>query len=308
MIKHLSLFSGLGGASSALRQAGLEYETIAISETNSRSSLVYKEIHGRVGPANEGDIIAFSKDTDRLRFYTTNEKPDLITAGFPCQPFSGLNLKKKSNLADDVRYQAALAMRTIVDSVKPKYVLLENVKAITNKTFWPRVKKFLDGFKDYNYQIHFDNPIRHGHAQSRGRNYILMSRQGEKIWNAGRMVSPKTKFRFDDDPHPSQYYRIFPPRVKADVDRDNPEFACLAARSCDAHCSRFTWIPETENEHEVFHRSPTPNELFQLFGYEKYSNITLRSRGGISRSGMYHAFGNSWHIAHAASHLKTLPL
>ena len=61
MIKHLSLFSGLGGASSALRQAGMDYETLAISEIAAKALTMYEAIHGYL-PKNEGDIIAFSKD------------------------------------------------------------------------------------------------------------------------------------------------------------------------------------------------------------------------------------------------------
>ncbi len=302
MIKHLSLFSGLGGASSALKQAGKDYETLAVCETNQRSLSVYKAIHGHV-PHNEKDIIAFSNDTNRLKFYTLNEKPNLITGGFPCQPFSGLNLKKKEKLEDDIRYQAALAMRKIVNIVRPKYVLLENVGAITNRTYWPQIKAFLDGFVGYNFTVDFANTIDYGYHQSRGRNYILMTRQGEKVWNIGRMLNRKRSFKFDNSPHPSQYYVIYSKRVETVVDKSDPKFACLAARSCDAHCSRFSWIPESKK-----HRSPTPNELFQLFGYKKYPKIVLKSRNGISRSAIYHAFGNSWHIGHATSHMKTLPL
>jgi site-specific DNA-cytosine methylase len=302
MIKHLSLFSGLGGATSALKQAGIKHETIAISEVEPKSLKVYKAIHGKVGPANEGDIIAFSKDVDRLKFYTTNEKPYLITAGFPCQPFSMMNLKKKADIKDDVRYQAALAMRSIVKLLQPPYVMLENVKAITNKNFWPQIKEFLDGF-GYHYLIHFDNPIQYGYHQSRGRNYILMTRPGMPMWNAGNMVNRKRAFHFDENPDASQFYKIYPTRVKSEVSILEPRFGCLAARSCDAHCSRFTWIPYQDG-----HRSPTPNELFQLFGYTKYPKLTAKRSGGIARGSFFHAFGNSWHIGHAASHLKTLPL
>ena len=303
MIKHLSLFSGIGGASSALKQANKNFFTIGMSETNPRSERIYREIHGMVGPVNEGDIIAFSNDVERLRFYAINEKPDLITGGFPCQPFSLMNLKKKEHLEDDVRFQAALAMRKIVNTLQPKYVLLENVSAIMTKTYWPRIKQFLDGFHNYNYIIDQANPKDYGYHQSRGRVYILMSRKDVESWTPGTMVNRKRSFKFDANPPKDQYYVIYPPRVEKDVDRSDPAFACLAARSCDAHCSRFTWIPERS-----FHRSPTPNELFQLFGYKKYPNIKLKSRGGISRSSIYHGFGNSWHIGHAASHMKTLPI
>lgn len=306
MIKHLSFFSGLGGASSALKQAGKSFETIAISEVNRKSLAVYQAIHVRM-PPNEGDIIAFSKDTDRLRFYTTNEIPDLVTGGFPCQPFSGLNLKKKQHLFDDPRYQAAEAMRDIVNLIRPKYVLLENVRDITNKTFWPQIQRFLNGFGGYRYTLDIDNPINYGHFQSRTRAYILMSREDQKDWVPGKMISRERKFKFTKNPPKDQYYVIHPPRVKHEVDLKNPKFACLAARSCNAHCGRFSWIPFTHGN-KSGHRAPTAHELFQMFGYENYPNIQFVARDGVSRCAAYYAFGNSWHIAHAASHMKTLPL
>jgi site-specific DNA-cytosine methylase len=304
MIKHLSLFSGLGGASSALKQAGLDFETLAISEISPKSLSVYKAIHGHV-PHNEKDIIAFADDPERLRFYTENEIPDLITGGFPCQPFSGMNLKKKKDLMDDVRYQAALAMRDIVNIIQPKYVLLENVRDITNKTFWPQIRKFLGGFNRYTYVIDMDNPIRYGHFQSRTRNYILMTHDDQIVWRPGQMKTRHRKFKFSKSPSKDQYYVIGAPRVEAEVDIDDPKFACLAARSCNAHCSRFTWIPL---ENGRGHRAPTADELFQMFGYRDYPRIRFSSRGGVSRSAAYYAFGNSWHVAHAASHFSTLPI
>ena len=46
-MKHLSLFSGLGGAEQALIQAGKKAETIAHSDICGRANRMYEQIWGR---------------------------------------------------------------------------------------------------------------------------------------------------------------------------------------------------------------------------------------------------------------------
>jgi len=121
MIQHLDLFSGIGGFSLAGRMAyGERWNTVAFCEIDKDCQAVLSkrfqgvEIHKDITKLNGYDIIR------------RHGNIDIITGGFPCQPFS---VAGKREGTDDDR---ALwpQMRRIIAEVKPSYVLAENVTGI----------------------------------------------------------------------------------------------------------------------------------------------------------------------------------
>ena len=75
-IKVIELFAGVGSQAMALRNIGIDYEVIGISEIDKFASKSYEAIHGKT--CNFGDITKIS------------ELPycDLLTYSFPCQDLS----------------------------------------------------------------------------------------------------------------------------------------------------------------------------------------------------------------------------
>ena len=61
-MNHLSLFSGIGGATEAIRQAGLDCKTIAFSEINQSTIKMYRALHGH-DAEDLGDISSVGFDT-----------------------------------------------------------------------------------------------------------------------------------------------------------------------------------------------------------------------------------------------------
>ena len=110
---HVSLFSGCGGADLGFRQAG--FKTVFANDVNADACATYRE---NLGAITEGDIrtVSLSKIPKR---------PDVLSAGFPCQPFS--NAGSRRGVEDDrgTLYQAAL---DAVKKLKPRAVLFENVR------------------------------------------------------------------------------------------------------------------------------------------------------------------------------------
>ena len=301
IVNHLELFAGLGGASSALSQAGIPHRNVAISENTDskegRGALqAYRAVHGKV-PRNIGNI---TEVTDETWQALHKAGIDLVTGGFPCQPFSGLGARKGTK---DPKWTPTLAMLHGLAIVKPKFILLENVA-----TLWTRHKKtvrwLVRKIEDMGYEsdIHVGNPVDVGYLQSRSRLYIAFSRSDMPLWDLPELKGFDVGQRFvqERDPDPSKFYAITKKRSPRRY--DGTYFQCLCARSTDAHCKLMTWLDYEDGKA----RSYTPHELFQLFGYADPRDLEFK-RGVLSRSALAHAFGNSWHVGHASHLLSTLP-
>lgn len=300
ILTHLELFAGLGGASVALSQAGHSFRTVAISEIDQQALKSYKAVHGLL-PRNIGSICSITReDLRNLRKLDL----DLVTGGFPCQPFSGLG---KMRGTKDPRWETTLCMIDVIEAIKPKYILLENVERML--TQHPNaVASLRAAIEDLGYtsSLHVGNPRDFGYVMSRGRIYIAFSRKDQAKWTLPRntkgFTNVKQVFTPTPSPDPKTFYAITAKRSPRRYGITDSYFQCLCARSVDAHCRRMTWLPYKGGKARSF----TPDELFQLFGYTNPPKITFK-RGVLSRSALSHAMGNSWHVGHAAALLKTLP-
>lgn len=112
LVRHLDLFSGIGGFALAARMVG-GIKTIAFSEIEPYASSILKR-HWPDVP-NLGDI----RNVRGI-------KCDLITGGFPCQPFSSCGPQRGRY---DARHLWPEMLRVIGES-RPTWVLGENVAAI----------------------------------------------------------------------------------------------------------------------------------------------------------------------------------
>lgn len=116
-MRHGSLFSGIGGFDLAAEWMG--WENIFHCEWMEFPRKVL-EYHF----PNADSLIDICK-TDFKKYAN---KIDILTGGFPCQPFSMAGKRKGT---DDERYLWGEMLRAIQE-IKPKYVIAENVFGITN--------------------------------------------------------------------------------------------------------------------------------------------------------------------------------
>ena len=114
---HLGLFEGIGGFSLAARWMG--WETLAWCEWNEFGQKVLK--HHFPEAEGFGDIT----QTDFTRYAN---RIDILTGGFPCQPYS---LAGKRKGKEDSRHLWPEMLRAIRE-VKPKWVIGENVFGLIN--------------------------------------------------------------------------------------------------------------------------------------------------------------------------------
>jgi len=117
MLRHGSLFSGIGGFDLAAEWAG--WENVFHCEWNPFGQRVLKHYWPNAESFNDITKSDFSKYEHTV---------DIISGGFPCQPFSTAGERRGT---DDTRYLWP-AMLDVITAVKPKYVVGENVYGLVN--------------------------------------------------------------------------------------------------------------------------------------------------------------------------------
>lgn len=122
--KHVSLFSGCGGLDLGFDMAG--FDRVWANDFDKDAQKVYAL---NLGPIDGRDI----------RTVPAEEIPacDILTAGFPCQPFSNAGNRKGVNDSRGMLYQECLR---VIEAKQPKVIVFENVKGLLSS-------KYVDGRK-----------------------------------------------------------------------------------------------------------------------------------------------------------------
>ena len=115
-LKVLDLFSGIGGFSLGLHSTGI-FDTVKFVEFDKFCQKVLKKNFPNI--PIEGDI----RNVKGEEF-----EADVITGGFPCQPFSVAGKQKGTN---DNRYLWPEMFR-LIKEIKPEFVIGENVQGLIN--------------------------------------------------------------------------------------------------------------------------------------------------------------------------------
>ena len=121
-LKVLDLFSGIGGFSVGLERTGY-YETVAFCEIDKYCKLLLQK-HWK-GIKIYDDVKKITKEGFQADGIPS---PDVITGGFPCQPFSVAG--KQKGTRDDRHLWPE--MFRIIQAFKPRFVIGENVRGIIN--------------------------------------------------------------------------------------------------------------------------------------------------------------------------------
>lgn len=182
-LTHVSLFSGCGGFDLGFHQAG--FKTVFANDINSDACQTYRN--------NIGEI--FDHDVREIGIPKIDKRPDVLTAGFPCQPFS--NAGSRKGLEDDrgTLYQTALAF---VRDLKPRSVVFENVRGLLSfkngdKLLIQEICEELDAL-GYNVVFSLIDASRHNVPQKRLRVFIVGV---EKSESSGLFSFPRPVDRQD---------------------------------------------------------------------------------------------------------------
>ncbi len=163
-----SLFSGIGGIDIGFRQAG--FDIIWANEIDRDAYSTYK--------LNFPETTLFKGDIRNLE-ESMLPKVDIITAGFPCQPFSVCSNQK--GFGDD-RGNLFFEIMRIADAVKPQLILLENVANLVEhdkgRTFNVIHNELVS--RGYFLRYMVTDACDYGIPQHRTRTYLLAFRDVEQ--------------------------------------------------------------------------------------------------------------------------------
>ena len=168
-IRFIDLFAGIGGFHLAFHNLGAE--CVFASEWDKHARETYKHNFKKKSPELfrngnfEGDIT----EVDKRKIPDF----DILTAGFPCQPFSQVGFQKGF---EDTRGTLFFDIAEIIKIKQPKAYFLENVRHIykhdEGRTFC-RIKKVLTKDLGYSFQEFIVKASDHGLPQHRPRLFMI---------------------------------------------------------------------------------------------------------------------------------------
>lgn len=173
----IDLFAGIGGFHQALEKLG--GECVFASEIDADAKKVYELNFSTPRQGVSGDIIPLTEPSVSSKI----PEHDVLCAGFPCQPFSKGGSQRGVN---EARGTLFFNIAKIIESRRPKIVLLENVRNLVGPRHLDTFHRIIQMLRDFGYLVS-DQPIilspqniplkLGGRPQSRDRLYIFAVRK-----------------------------------------------------------------------------------------------------------------------------------
>lgn len=340
MLKVFEAFSGVGAQHMALRNLKEDYEIVATSDIDVTAVLAYYYVHkskkekcpkkdkeqmkkylnnigvgsrkkiknldesklkelyeASVNSKNLGDIKKIKKDAI--------PDHDIFTYSFPCQDISSVGTRKGLDKGSGTRSSLLWECKKIIETKKPKYLLLENVKNLTtgkNKANFEKWLKYLKGQGYENYWKIFDAQD-YGIPQRRPR-VIVVSKLGRSHIdlvkdNKGKSKTIKSIIDTNDDE-----WTIFKPKAKVKGhikegeclfldDRDWKMNGIMISKVCSTQRAGRTGLKFIKKENgKLYERKLNALECCRLMGYKDKDYHKMKS-GNLSDVSIMKICGNS---------------
>lgn len=167
-MKAISLFSGAGGMDVGFKKAG--FNVVAANEIDKHACQTFRH--------NHPETQLFEGDIDQLKDQLNQFKNiDLIFGGPPCQGFS---VAGKMDL-NDPRSQLIFSFCSVIEAIKPRGFIMENVKSLSSLAKFEEVRHaLLARFQKAGYTVtqHILNAKEFGVPQSRERVFFIGIQNG----------------------------------------------------------------------------------------------------------------------------------
>lgn len=165
-MKVLELFGGIGACSKALERLCIDYEIADYVEIDKYAVKSFNAMHGT--NFEPQDICTWNKDVD----------VDLIMHGSPCQDFSVAGKNAGGDEGSGTRSSLMYETIRIVNKLKPKYVIWENVKNVISKKHKHNFDNYLNKMEELGYTSYWQvlNAKEYGIPQNRERVFTISIR------------------------------------------------------------------------------------------------------------------------------------
>lgn len=178
-MRFLDLFAGIGGFRMGMEQAG--HECVGYVEVDKFARKSYEVIYDTEGEWTAHDITEVTNEEWRELRGTV----DVITGGFPCQAFS---IAGKRGGFSDTRGTLFFEIARATEQIKPRILLLENVKGLLSHDKGKTFATILSTLDELGYDAEWQiiNSKNYGVPQNRERVFIIGHLRG----TGGREIFP----------------------------------------------------------------------------------------------------------------------
>src|SRR3989338_10685527 len=167
-VKFIDLFAGIGGFHLAFHEHGAR--CVFESEWDKHARATYERNFERISP----EVFSTNNFVGDITKVSPQNIPDfnVLTGGFPCQPFSNAGLKKGFA---DTRGTLFFDVARIINYHRPKVVFLENVKRFKTHDGGNTFEVVKNTLEEMGYEVHANvlNAKNFGVPQNRERIYII---------------------------------------------------------------------------------------------------------------------------------------
>lgn len=166
-LRVVTLCSGYDSQLMAIRNLGIPYECVGWSEIDKYAIMAHDAVFPEIADRNLGDMtkIDWGKVPDfDLLFYST-----------PCTDFSNAGKQAGGEEGSGTRSSILWFTRNAIIEKRPKYLVMENVKALTSEKFRPLFLKWCDELTGYGY-TNFSQVLNakdYGIPQNRERIFVV---------------------------------------------------------------------------------------------------------------------------------------
>jgi DNA (cytosine-5)-methyltransferase 1 len=167
-MKVLELFAGIGACSKALKRLGIKVDYADVVEIDKYAIKSFNAVHGTNFETQ--DITQWNKNIEDV---------DLIMHGSPCQDFSLAGKQAGADEGSGTRSSLMYETIRIVDGLKPKYVVWENVKNVLSKKHKHNFDNYINTMEELNYNNYYQvlNAKDYGIPQNRERVFVVSIRK-----------------------------------------------------------------------------------------------------------------------------------
>lgn len=175
-LKVVTLCSGYDSQLMAIRNLGIPYECVGWSEIDPYAIRAHNAVFPEIAGRNLGDMTKI--DWDLVDDF------DLLFYSTPCTDFSNAGKQAGGEEGSGTRSSILWWTRYAVLKKKPKYLIMENVKALVSDKFRPLFLKWCDELQSYGYTNFAQvlNAKDYGIPQNRDRIFVV-SILGESWFN-----------------------------------------------------------------------------------------------------------------------------